>query len=106
MRHRGVGIWAWILPVAIVLIAGLVAAEAQAPAKKPNILIIWGDDIGQSNLSIFTKGLMGYHTPNIDRIANEGTSSSTGSGQASTTRQLRKARMSGSCSSWPAWSRT
>ena len=41
-------------------------------AKKPNILIIWGDDIGQSNLSCFTKGLMGYRTPNIDRIANEG----------------------------------
>jgi arylsulfatase len=39
---------------------------------KPNILIIWGDDIGQSNLSVFTKGLMGYRTPNIDRIANEG----------------------------------
>jgi arylsulfatase len=41
-------------------------------AKKPNILVIWGDDIGQSNLSIFTKGVMGYRTPNIDRIANEG----------------------------------
>ncbi len=40
--------------------------------KKPNILIIWGDDIGQSNLSVFTKGMMGYRTPNIDRIANEG----------------------------------
>jgi arylsulfatase A-like enzyme len=39
---------------------------------KPNILVIWGDDIGQSNLSIFTKGVMGYRTPNIDRIANEG----------------------------------
>ena len=39
---------------------------------KPNILIIWGDDIGQSNLSCFTKGMMGYRTPNIDRIANEG----------------------------------
>jgi arylsulfatase len=39
---------------------------------KPNILIIWGDDIGQSNLSVFTKGMMGYRTPNIDRIANEG----------------------------------
>jgi arylsulfatase A-like enzyme len=39
---------------------------------KPNILIIWGDDIGQSNLSCFTKGVMGYRTPNIDRIANEG----------------------------------
>ncbi len=40
--------------------------------KKPNFLILWGDDIGQSNLSIFTKGLMGYRTPNIDRIAEEG----------------------------------
>ena len=39
---------------------------------KPNILIIWGDDIGQSNLSCFTKGVMGYRTPNIDRIANGG----------------------------------
>src|SRR5262247_287641 len=43
-----------------------------ADEKKPNILIIWGDDIGQSNLSCFTKGVMGYRTPNIDRIANEG----------------------------------
>src|SRR6516165_4679739 len=39
---------------------------------KPNILVIWGDDIGTSNLSIFTKGMMGYRTPNIDRIAEEG----------------------------------
>jgi arylsulfatase len=43
-----------------------------AEAKKPNILIIWGDDIGTTNLSIFTKGMMGYQTPNIDRVANEG----------------------------------
>jgi len=40
--------------------------------KKPNMLIIWGDDIGTANLSIFTKGMMGYRTPNIDRIAEEG----------------------------------
>jgi arylsulfatase A-like enzyme len=40
--------------------------------KHPNILIIFGDDIGTSNLSIFTKGMMGYRTPNIDRIAEEG----------------------------------
>src|SRR5262249_53790718 len=46
--------------------------DPMANAKPPNILIIWGDDIGQSNLSCFTKGLMGYRTPNIDRIANEG----------------------------------
>ena len=41
-------------------------------SNKPNILVIWGDDIGQSNLSCYTHGLMGYHTPNIDRIAKEG----------------------------------
>lgn len=41
-------------------------------AKKPNILVMWGDDIGQANLSCYTKGLMGYRTPNIDRIAKEG----------------------------------
>ena len=40
--------------------------------KKPNILVIWGDDIGQSNLSCYTRGLMGYQTPNIDRVAKEG----------------------------------
>jgi len=39
---------------------------------KPNIVVIWGDDIGQSNLSCYSDGLMGYRTPNIDRIANEG----------------------------------
>ncbi len=42
------------------------------PNGKPNILIIWGDDIGISNLSCYSDGLMGYRTPNIDRIAAEG----------------------------------
>ncbi|GGC79318.1 arylsulfatase [Chelatococcus reniformis] len=41
-------------------------------AGKPNILVIFGDDIGQTNLSAYSFGLMGYYTPNIDRIANEG----------------------------------
>jgi len=41
-------------------------------SKKPNVLIIWGDDIGISNISAYSDGLMGYTTPNIDRIANEG----------------------------------
>jgi arylsulfatase A-like enzyme len=41
-------------------------------AKQPNILVIWGDDIGISNLSCYSDGLMGYRTPNIDRIADEG----------------------------------
>jgi arylsulfatase A-like enzyme len=42
------------------------------PHGKPNILVIWGDDIGISNLSCYSDGLMGYRTPNIDRIADEG----------------------------------
>src|SRR6201997_5610274 len=41
-------------------------------AKKPNILILWGDDIGIWNISKFSNGMMGYRTPNIDRVANEG----------------------------------
>ena len=41
-------------------------------ARKPNILVLWGDDIGISNLSCYSQGLMGYRTPNIDRIAAEG----------------------------------
>ncbi len=49
-----------------------VAAVAQASGKKPNICIIWGDDIGQSNISAYSHGLMGYKTPNIDRVAKEG----------------------------------
>jgi hypothetical protein len=40
--------------------------------KKPNILIIWGDDIGWFNVSAYNHGLMGYRTPNIDRIAKDG----------------------------------
>ena len=47
------------------------AAHAQE-AQRPNILVIWGDDIGQTNLSTYSFGLMGYETPNIDRIAKEG----------------------------------
>ena len=42
------------------------------PEGKPNILVIWGDDIGITNLSCYSDGLMGYRTPNIDRIAQEG----------------------------------
>src|SRR5580693_8749343 len=42
------------------------------PAKKPNILILWGDDIGIWNISHFSRGMMGYQTPNIDRVAKEG----------------------------------
>ena len=51
--------------------AGATPAMAQQQ-QKPNIVIIWGDDIGQSNISAYSRGLMGYKTPNIDRIATEG----------------------------------
>ena len=50
----------------------MMAAGAVAQDKQPNILVIWGDDIGQSNISAYTRGMMGYRTPNIDRIAKEG----------------------------------
>ncbi len=55
--------------------ASLFCAGQQAAAeesKKPNIVVIWGDDIGQSNISAYTNGLMGYRTPNIDSIATQG----------------------------------
>lgn len=54
-----------------VAIAMSVFATANA-ADRPNIVIIWGDDIGRSNISAYTHGLMGYKTPNIDRVAKEG----------------------------------
>ena len=50
----------------------LLAGSIVSAADKPNILVIWGDDIGQSNISRYTHGLMGYQTPNIDRISKEG----------------------------------
>ncbi len=56
----------------IFLLFVFVFAPAIAQTKKPNILIIWGDDVGQSNISAYTFGLVGYKTPNIDRIAKEG----------------------------------
>ena len=53
-------------------LAMLAKVSAQAADKKPNILVIFGDDIGQANISAYSHGLMGYRTPNIDRIAKEG----------------------------------
>src|SRR5262249_35433224 len=59
--------------ILLVVALGLAcASSAQAQARKPNILIIWGDDIGWFNVSAYNHGLMGYRTPNIDRIAKEG----------------------------------
>jgi arylsulfatase A-like enzyme len=56
-----------------------------AKAKKPNILIIWGDDIGWFNISAYNHGIMGYRTPNIDRIAKEGAMFTDWYGQQSCT---------------------
>jgi arylsulfatase A-like enzyme len=59
--------------------------EAQAQEKKPNILVIMGDDIGIWNISVWNRGMMGFQTPNIDRITNEGALFSTYYGQQSCT---------------------
>ncbi len=58
-----------IFSTLLLLMMSALSAQAQ---DRPNILVIWGDDIGQSNISAYTMGLMGYRTPNIDRIAKEG----------------------------------
>src|SRR5262249_54545028 len=47
-------------------------AQSQPQPHRPNIVIIWGDDIGQSDVSAYSHGLMGFKTPNIDRVAKEG----------------------------------
>jgi hypothetical protein len=49
-----------------------VEQKAAESGKKPNILVIWGDDVGYWNISAYNRGMMGYRTPNIDRIAREG----------------------------------
>jgi len=56
-----------------------------AAEKKPNILILWGDDIGIWNISHFSRGMMGYQTPNIDRVAKEGVTFTDFYGQQSCT---------------------
>lgn len=61
---------AWGLPAAVQ--AATTQAEEAKEVKKPNILVIWGDDVGFWNISHNNHGMMGYDTPNIDRIADEG----------------------------------
>src|SRR5690349_13575635 len=64
---RRLGVTALAFTVAVL---GVVSAHAAD--KKPNILVIWGDDIGLANVSAYSDGVMGYETPNIDRLAKEG----------------------------------
>ncbi|MGB5761150.1 MAG: hypothetical protein WBM58_01220, partial [Sedimenticolaceae bacterium] len=54
------------MPFRILLLCAILMPIVAQAADKPNILVVWGDDIGQSNISYFTHGLMGYKTPNID----------------------------------------
>jgi hypothetical protein len=69
-----------LIAASALVAAGLTTAQAQQPqqpapapvGRKPNILMIMGDDIGWFNASIYHRGIMGYRTPNIDRIGNEG----------------------------------
>jgi arylsulfatase len=63
---------AMALTVVFALADSAATAQGQNEGKKPNILVIFGDDIGQTNLSAYSMGLMGYRTPNIDRIARDG----------------------------------
>ena len=77
MKRLPAGTLAAVLAAAMLVPALALAdpASAQATAgqgKKPNILILWGDDIGWNNPSCYHRGMMGYQTPNIDRIAKEG----------------------------------
>jgi hypothetical protein len=74
-KRKGNGTCKWrykAMTVVMALDALLAVGAASAADKKPNILVIWGDDIGYPNISAYNLGLMGYHTPNIDRIAKEG----------------------------------
>ena len=61
-----------LMMAAVVFITAVMFAAPAFATKKPNILVIWGDDVGWFNISAYNMGMMGYKTPNIDRIAKEG----------------------------------
>jgi arylsulfatase A-like enzyme len=71
MKVQVTSFTALFVALATFLLVGL-DASAQTKGKKPNILVIWGDDIGVFNVGAYNMGMMGYKTPNIDRIAKEG----------------------------------
>src|SRR5262245_24411007 len=86
MKHRKATLLRYglaLLTAAVALIGAVAPVHAQD--KKPNILVIWGDDIGTWNISHNSRGMMGYKTPNIDRIAREGVSFTDYYGQQSCT---------------------
>ena len=69
----------------LTVLAILFFSTTLSAAEKPNILVIWGDDIGWFNVSAYNHGMMGYKTPNIDRIAHDGMMFTDGYGQNSCT---------------------
>ena len=75
------------LMMAALVLVGLATTGdvASAQQKKPNILVIWGDDVGWFNISAYNHGMMGYKTPNIDRLAREGAMFTDWYGQQSCT---------------------
>lgn len=75
----------WRSKTLALLLTGVMCTGMAEAQKKPNILVIFGDDIGVPQVSAYTKGLMGYQTPNIDRIANEGMLFTDAYGQQSCT---------------------
>jgi arylsulfatase len=62
----------WTVIALLVVALSVGASTAHAQTDQPNILVIWGDDVGITNISAYSHGMMGYQTPNIDRIADEG----------------------------------
>ena len=83
IRHTVVALQRCAVLLATLLVATI--AQAATAEKKPNILVIWGDDIGTWNISHNNRGMMGYKTPNIDRIADEGVAFTDYYGQQSCT---------------------
>ena len=71
MRTHGISNFLLLMAVLAACLAAVPAAQAQS-GSKPNVLVIWGDDIGTENISYHNRGMMGYKTPHIDRIAREG----------------------------------
>jgi arylsulfatase len=85
MKARTLGILALACALGVAAATHLNAQEKKSAPGKPNILVIFGDDIGVSQVSAYTMGLMGYKTPNIDRIAREGAMFTDSYGQQSCT---------------------
>ena len=72
MKHRSTKHYRTVIQhLLLASVFVLLALPASAATDKPNILVIWGDDVGITNISAYSHGLMGYQTPNIDRIAKE-----------------------------------